>query len=103
MKIAVYEYSVRLSIRSQVWGQANAAELYVKKVLFGEDAVKVSDKPIAIVDVDPVEEAKRIGRFLDSDRFEAIFGKLSTDWAAFMKKFQYKAKAAAEDKAKAAE
>ena len=90
MKIAIYDYSLRKSIRSTVCGQANAIELYVKRVIFGEDVINASDKPIAIVDVDPLAEAERISRFLDKDQFESIFGKLSSDWVAFVKKFQYK-------------
>ncbi len=90
MKLAVYEYQLRLSVRSSVTGYANAAELYLKKIMFGEDAVKVSSKVDHVIDVDPLREAQRLNRFIDSEVFTKVFGQLSTDWVNFIKKFEYK-------------
>lgn len=95
MKLAVYEYQLRLSVRSSVTGYANAAELYLKKILFGEDAVKVSSKVDHVIEVDPLREAQRLNRFIDTETFTKVFGQLSTDWVSFIKKFEYKDKKSA--------
>lgn len=95
MKIAVYEYKLRQSIRSTVTGFANAAEIAVKKITFGNDVLTVSSEVTRIDDVDPQAEVERISRFLSKDEFEKIFGLLPEDWVAFIKKFEYKQKAAA--------
>ena len=68
MKLAVYEYQLRLSVRSSVTGYANAVELYLKKILFGEDAVKVSSNVDHVIEVDPLLTRKPLPRFLASFR-----------------------------------
>lgn len=90
MKIAVHEYQVKLSVRSTVCGRANDAELYVKKLLFTTEAVKVNDEIVRVADIDPIKEAQRLSRFMDNELFEKTFGALPEDWERFMQRFEYK-------------
>lgn len=89
MKIAIYKFTVHLSVRSVVTGYANAAELYAKKHIFGEESIKVGDI-VRVVDVDPAEEAERLSRALPADLFEKTFGTLKEEWADNMQKFKFK-------------
>lgn len=96
MKIAIYKYTVHLSVRSVVNGYANAAELYAKKHQFGEESIKEGDI-VRVVDIDPAEEAERLSRTLPADLFEKMFGTLREEWEAKMQKFAYKKTAAKAD------
>lgn len=100
MKIAVHDYQVKLSIRSTVCGRANDAELYVKKLLFTSEAVKVDDVVVRVADIDPIKEAQRLSRFMDKELFEKTFGALPEDWERFMQRFEYKSVAKKQTSAK---
>lgn len=89
MKIGIYKFTVHLSSRSIVNGVANAAEIYAKKLMFGEDSIKEGDL-VRVVDVDPVEEAERLRRVMPLDLHEKMLGTFSDDWKTNMKKFTYK-------------
>lgn len=89
MKIGVYKYTVHLSARSVVNGVANSAEIYAKKLMFGEESIKVGDL-VRTDDVDSVEVAERLRVVLPGDLHEKMLGTFKEDWEANMKKFEFK-------------
>lgn len=90
MKIAVKKYTVNLSIRSVVTAVANDAEIFAKKMMFGEEAVRVGDV-VGYEDVEPSEELDRISQFFEKSNFERIFGVLAEDREkSFVARFESK-------------
>lgn len=90
MKIAVRKYTVNLSIRSVVTAVANDAEIFAKKMMFGEEAVQVGDV-VAYEDVEPSEELERISQFFEKSNFERIFGVLTDEQEkSFVTRFESK-------------